>query len=558
MLKKIRKGSNFFSKTILVIFLVGLVLIPVFFNISKIHSLKKIDGEELSISDYRREDYKPILSTDIYGLGSVTINNMHFNYYVIGNINHSTNHPLIDEDITSNALKIGIEKIDYLGTTQSAISDNLNHTKQVQIYVKLNETLKVEYNNTMAGYLIYLSRFSLAKLLDFYVEYDSMIVRLTEGIDYTIDEIGYVIFNYETYFQKGPIFSFKIHFIYEFGFAIGDWTLDQREETPLVMSEKEQDFSSRFTYQFYLIGWAVTFDLSGTVPIDYIDLALTITPPDKDQLSYQELIVNTLFKNVNDYVNPNKTLSIEISDLFKPNRSFISLNFTCDFGLKFEEPVGNSWAIDRLVNGRNIRERTYIISMVTGPPHIFLKNISLYETNINIEQVTKASSLFNREVEYFDANQSFPRQLGLMMKIPYLIVGETCPFSIQYIVSETLNIIVTDSIKMPLVGVNIEILFWGAKFGTYISNISTQPISPGLTNGNGQVILYDVPRGNYTARVIWQGAVVKESTITTDKEVNYIFTNVPHFPLWIMIFGMISGIILVFGALFYIKYKKVR
>ncbi|MFW9822427.1 MAG: hypothetical protein ACFFE4_05805, partial [Candidatus Thorarchaeota archaeon] len=353
MLKKTRKDSTLFSKMILVIFLVGLVLTPVFYNYSKTHSLNEVDKEELLISDFRREDYNPILSTDRHGLGSVTINNMHFNYYVIGNINHSTNHPLIDEDITSNALKIGIENIDYLGTTQSAINDNLNNTNQVQIFVKLNETLKVEYNNTIAGYLVYLSRFSLAKLLDFYVEYDSMIVRLTEGIDYTIDEIGYVIFDYETYFQKGPIFSFKIHFIYEFGFAVGDWSLDQREETLLVMNEKEQNFTSRFTYQFFLIGWAVTVDLSGTVPIDYIDLALTITPPDKDQLTYQELIINTLFKNVNDYVNPNKTLSIEISDLFKPNRSFISLNFTCDFGLKFEEPVGDSWAIDRLVNGRN-------------------------------------------------------------------------------------------------------------------------------------------------------------------------------------------------------------
>lgn len=558
MLKKTRKDSTLFSKMILVIFLVGLVLTPVFYNYSKTHSLNEVDKEELLISDFRREDYNPILSTDRHGLGSVTINNMHFNYYVIGNINHSTNHPLIDEDITSNALKIGIENIDYLGTTQSAINDNLNNTNQVQIFVKLNETLKVEYNNTIAGYLVYLSRFSLAKLLDFYVEYDSMIVRLTEGIDYTIDEIGYVIFDYETYFQKGPIFSFKIHFIYEFGFAVGDWSLDQREETLLVMNEKEQNFTSRFTYQFFLIGWAVTVDLSGTVPIDYIDLALTITPPDKDQLTYQELIINTLFKNVNDYVNPNKTLSIEISDLFKPNRSFISLNFTCDFGLKFEEPVGDSWAIDRLVNGRNTRERTYIISMVTGPPHIFLKNISLYETNINIEQVIKAYSLFNREIEYFDANQSVPRQLGLMMKIPYLISGETCPFSIQYIATGILNIIVTDRIKMPLVGVNLEILYMGAKYGTYISNITTQPIPPGPTDGNGQIILYDVPRGEYTARVIWQGAVVKESTISTDEEINFIFTNVPHFPLLIMIFGLISGIVLVFGALFYIKYKKVR
>ncbi|MFW9896559.1 MAG: hypothetical protein ACFFD7_12205, partial [Candidatus Thorarchaeota archaeon] len=132
----------------------------------------------------------------------------------------------------------------------------------------------------------------------------------------------------------------------------------------------------------------------------------------------------------------------------------------------------------------------------------------------------------------------------------------TCPFSIFYRSTESLNIIVTDSIKMPLVGTKVEILHFGAIYGTYISNKTVQPIDPGRTNGNGQILLYDLPRGNYTIKVIWQGNVVKEEMVTTDKSINYIFTNVFHFPLWILVFGAVSGMLLLMGVIIYLKYNK--
>ncbi len=200
----------------------------------------------------------------------------------------------------------------------------------------------------------------------------------------------------------------------------------------------------------------------------------------------------------------------------------------------------------------------YFISMVTGPPHIFLKNVVLYETAIPIDQVVEVSSLFNREVLFFDANASVPRHYGLKVDIPYLIVGETCPISIKYLATQTLTIVVTDTIKMPLVGANVEILYFGAMYGTYISNKSVQPINPGRTDENGQVVLYDVPRGNYTVRIIWQGKLVKETTVNTDKEVNYVFTRVPHFPLWILIFGITTVITTAVGLMYYLKNKKLR
>jgi hypothetical protein len=554
----LNKTRDFSIMTVLIAFLIVSISFPVFLGNFKIDSTINYDPYEngLSANEFTKDNYTAILTNDEHGLGSVSINDMHFNEFVLGVANNTPVYPLLDVDLASFALEFTMISVEFIEALNTAIWDNLNGTKKNKIAVKLNETIQINYTNPNEGYLVYFSHFEGAELLEFYVDNGNSIIKLTEDDDFIIDSFGYLVFYYENYFQKGPIFDFKMHLIWDYDLLIGDWALAQRTETHLIMREPEQELTQEFTYQFLLIGLGVLPDRSGTRPIPYIDVALTVNPPDKELLNYQDLIINIVDKNLNDYVNPDNSLSIELTDHFSLNNSFISLNFTCDFGLKFEEPVGESWAIDRLVAERNIRERIYFISIVTGPPHIFLRDVALYDTGIFFDQVISANSLFNREVLYFDANASVPRQSGLKLNMPYLILGETCPFTIRYIATQTLKIIVTDNIKMPLIGVNIEILHFGAMYGTYVSNKSVQPIHPGTTDGNGEVVLFDVPRGNYTVRVIWQGKVVKEATVTTDKEVNYVFTTVPHFPLWILIFGSISGIILVVGALFYLKNKK--
>ncbi|MHA1932497.1 MAG: carboxypeptidase-like regulatory domain-containing protein [Promethearchaeota archaeon] len=548
--------------TFIFAFLIISSLVPVFFGNLKNYPITNTTSSDniLRSSEFTKDNYSATLTKENQGLGTITIDDMHFNGPMIriqGIENHSGVYPLLESDLFSFALDANVSSVEFMETTHPAIYDNLNDTQKLSITFKLNEIIIVSYNNPQEGYLIYYSHFGPI-LREFYVDDGSSVVKLNEGTDYIIDSLGYLVFYYEDYFNKGPTFTFKMYLIWEDDFALESWALDQSEETPLIMSESEQEFTVRFTYKFFLVGYRVLLDFSGTVPIDYIDVALTIHPPDKELLSYQALNINAFDKNVNDYVNPDKSLSIVISDLFTPNGSVMLLNFTCSFGLKFEEPVGDSWGIDRLIAGRNIRERIYFISMVTGPPHIFLKNVALYQRGIYIDQVVKVSSLFNREVQYFDANASVPRLSGLKLNMPYLIFGETCPFTIKYIALQTLSIVVTDTIKMPLIGATIEILLFGVKYGTYISNKTSQPINPGLTDQNGQIVLYDVPHGNYTVRVLWQGEVVTEATVTTDKEVNYVFTSIPHFPLWILIFGITSGIILAVGALFYLKYKKLH
>ena len=535
--------------------------IPGLFGIFKTHSLEYVNLYEnpLNTSTFTKDNYTAaILNEENYGLGNVTIDDLHFIYYVKGIYNQNVVYPLHAVDIETNALVVDTEKQEYINTSRAATKETPLSPKIDTILVRINETLQITYNNPTTGYLIYHSRFASALLEEFYVYDGISVTKLTAETDYTIDNQFFVIFYYEDFFQKGPIFNFTIYFTWQVEFILADWLVFQEENNPLIMEEVEQEFSPKFVYNFYLISWGVNPDNTGTIPINFIEVALTINPPDKDSLSNHEMFVNILDVDINNYLQPDNSLKIEISDSFMPNRSFIILNFTSTFNLKIEEPVGQTWAIDRLVAERNIRERIYFISLISGPKSIVLNYIEFFEPDIYIDEVIEASSLFNREVEYVDANASIPRQLGLMVKIPYLLVEETNPILIKYIASHVLNGVITDNIKMPLVGAIVEIFLLGVKYGTYISNATVQPIDPGRTDESGKFELHNVPRGNYTLRVFWEGNVVKEVIITTDREVNYVFTSVPHFPLWIIIFGMTSGIILVVGTLFYRKNKKFR
>ena len=226
------------------------------------------------------------------------------------------------------------------------------------------------------------------------------------------------------------------------------------------------------------------------------------------------------------------------------------------FTIKFINPVGETWAIDRLFDKRNYRERVYFPSIVSGPKHIFLKFLSIYEPTIYYEQVISATSLFERDVAFHEINTSVTGRQGINITIPYLIQGETCPFMIKYETSQLLRIVITDNIKMPITGASIDVYYYGQKFGTYISNNQSQPISPSKSNENGEILLRNVPHGNYSIKVYFRGSLIKTSDASTYKEINYIHTDIPHLPLWILIFGVINVCILIIGVVFYLKHKN--
>jgi hypothetical protein len=450
----------------------------------------------------------------------------------------------------------------FVETIDIAIVDNLNENIEdnTVMTVKLNESLFVEYYNTSKGYLIYHPRLRPSRLLEFYVNNGTDIFELQNEVEYSIDVNEFIKFDYETYFQKSSVYNnFTIYFIWEYEFYIQDWSLTQYTEPELRISESEQNFNVTFNYYFSLYGVKFGETIQDNQEdADNIYFALTMNLPDKNLLNNHSLLLNNVSVTINDHLNLNNSVVILLSDRFSPNRSYVSLDFTSSFTLKFINPVEKTWAIDRLVAMRNIRERIFLPSIIAGPMHIYLKHLSFYEFTIYFDQVLSASSLFERDVMYNFLNVSITGRAGIGIEVPYLIAGETCPFTIKYVSTQSLRVVITDSIRMPLVGANIEVFYYGQKYGTYISNDRAQPILPGYSNEHGEIILNDVPAGNYTIKIYHNGIFLKESTISTENNINYIYTNFPHFPIWIIIFGLLNGIILIFGALFYLKSKKMR
>ncbi len=560
MSNKKRKYVITSIKILLVFLIFSNVLIPLVLRSNSLKSTSQIYNPELEISKFSKEDYKAILNEEKQALGNITINDINFNELEGFSI-YNTSYPLIWEDYKSGALSITQFEMQFLNTSEPAIVDNLNENIEDNniIKVNLNESLIVELNSPTLGYLIYHSRLFPCRLLQFFVDNGTNVFELNNETDYSIDNDDFIVFNYEDFFKNWPTSEFKMYLIWEYEVSIDNWRLNQNQSNDLVIQEQIQNFTVEYHYYFVLTGKKYNLSISDPIIFaDNIDVALTVELPDRYLLSDHILELNNESININDYLNSNKTIDISLVEHFSADRSTFSLNFTALFTFQFIKPLRETWAIDRLVEERNIRERIYFPSLIQGPQHIYLKNLSFYEPTIYFEQVIKNSSLFDRNSPYFYLNTSLTGKVGILVKVPYLVVGETCPFILKYISTQTLRLVITDNIKMPLVGAYVEVYYYGQRYGTYISTEWVQPIAPGTTNENGQIILNLIPYGNYTIRVYQNGIFLTESTASTYNEYNYIYTSYPHFPLWIIIFGSTNGLILIFGVIFYLKNKKLR
>jgi hypothetical protein len=509
------------------------MVIPLIFGISKYHTSTIIHDSNPQISDFSKNDYVSILTEEKHGLGNISISDIDFTGLEMGFNNYTVTYPDIGEDYDSGNLNMTYVKMQFVETMDVAIVDNLNEKIKDNdfIKVKLNESLYVEYNNLAAGYVIYHSRLHPSNLLQFFVANNTDTYKLIEETDYYIDNNNFIVFNYEDYFQWASTSNFTMYLLWEYSIAIYNWEITQYNDDNLIIENQTQNVTASFNYYFNLRGRKFTQTiLDDKTDVDNIYIALRVNLPDKDLLNDHNLELNGEIVNINDHLNINKSIDILITDNFNANQSIFSLNFSSSFTIKFVDPVGETWAIDRHVAKTNVRERIYFPSLINGPQHIYIKFISFYEPTIDFDKVLISSSLFKREVLYFYVNTTLTGKEGVRVEIPYLILGETCPTIIKYETNENLKIVVTDSIKMPLVGANMEIFYYGQKYGTYISKDKVQPTPPGITNEHGEITLKNVPIGNYTVRVYYNGIFLKESIVSTDIDTNYIIQIILIFP----------------------------
>ncbi len=563
-----------YRKYLVVVFVILSSIIPLIF-MDDLFNYNSLDRENININidpkiqDFSKDDYTPILDVPEQGLGNITITKLTFNEE--GFFNLSERYPNLDDDLISGALNITYLGTQYMQTNEIAQFNNLDKSllESDEITVLINESLSVQYNSSIGGsegYLIYNPKLLPLVLKQVFVqnESSSIIEELSED-EYSLDADDYLVFDYQNYFQDS-FHNFSIYFIFEYKLTPAGWELALEPNNILTLTQQEQTFSPSFYYNFTLIGLKRSDNI--TLPpllADNLVVEIIVNPLDKNLFYDQQLKIND--QVVNDFLEQDNLINVTMS----ADAKLFSFTFKTNFTLRFEDPVGYSWAIDRLIEGRNVRERIYFPSLISGPEHIYLENVTLIESTIILNQVISNSSLFNRPVNYYDVivfitqasvdyslifTENAVKRKGLRLTIPYLIVGETNPFLIKYDASNDLKIVITDNIRMPLIGYRIELLYFGKVFGTYISNDLNQPMAPAYSNENGEILIENVPNGNYTVKIYQDDVIIMEALINTFSEVNYINTNVPYFPLWILIFGSMNGALILIGLIIYFNHKR--
>lgn len=524
--------------------------------------------DDLKTNDFSKEDYQPIIENDKLSYGNITVVDLDFDE--VGITNDTTNYAILDDDFVSGGLIVSYNSTEFIETVKVAQIDNLDENIEDSFFINvlLNDTITVEYNKSLAplnGFLIYGSRLtpcSLTKLLYFNTT-SSSVDEISESY-YSIDENDYLVFNYDDFFVE-DYNQFELYLIWEYEILIDEWNLEQSNDE-IFISNEEQLINPIFEYNFTVVRNKIALNISdGIIEATNLDLYLRISPADKEELFDHSLKVGENF--ISNYLNMDNSLNVSIVS----NLNQVFLNYTANFTIGFNDPIDSSWAIDRLVSQRNIRERIYFPFLTKAPQHHVLSNLYIYEEGITIDQVISNTSLFERNVLVFDINitvveedlkysliitRNSIKKKGLKIFIPFLIEGECDPFIIRYDANNNLKVIIADNIYMPLSGITVEFYYYGKAFGTYISNEKVIPISPILSDEDGEVILYGAPNGNYTLKLYQDNTLLTEITIDTFTPVNYIATEIVHFPLWIMIFGSINGMLFLVGLIVYYKYKK--
>lgn len=515
------------------------------------------------------EDFTPIIEDQSHGLGTVTITNLTYNEE--GFFNFTLRYPNLDDDLTSGALLMSYNDTEYIETIKIAQSDNLNDSVLYsnKITVLINESIDVSYDTSIGGsegFLIYRTNLALSKLNRFLIqnESSSQVIELNEE-QYSIDDSEFVVFNYSKYFGVTS-HSFAMHLIWEVNITLTNWNIFQDTNNEIILTQQERELEAKFSYNFTVNAYKYNRSSAmETLFADNLDIDIKILPPDRDKLSNHTLEVNDVI--VSDFLDGNNAINATLNII----PGMIRMNFTTNYTIKFEDPLNYSWSIDRLIKNNNVRERIYIPTLISGPDHIYLSQIVIYENSITIDQVISNSSLFERDVLNFDANLSVVqeysqssliftensiRKKGLKIILPYLIKGETNPFFITYDANNDILVVITDRIRMPIMNLDIEVYFYEKPYGTYISSNLTQPSAPISTNFNGEASIKNIPTGNYTLRIYRKNNLIKETIISTFSKIHYIVTDIIHFPLVIIIFGLISGSIFLIGFILYLNSKR--
>jgi len=452
----------------------------------------------------------------------------------------------------------------FLGTIAPASSKTRDWENfKGNLTIRVNETAKFQYwYNETTKLVSFKSELSPKGILrEVYVNNTQIDLS-----NITHSQGGY-FYNYSHYYNQKVNDTLVMSFIIDYNVSISYWFLHQvniktnRTDNPYLIN-KTTNIEGYYNY-------SIAFGDENVK----LNATFLINPPDQNYIYnismniYQGNIENPLVSPFTSYIKHSNN-SIQLS-IQANGTTMYSLNFKANFKLQFLNTNGpNFWQMDLLTGGIDLRQRIYEIKCIEGPPSIPISNFYYNETQIPFPDLISVSSELGRPINSEDMNFTNEYnikigpagvKLNFMCKFEgesyYLVLNETDKITITYKASHSLNLIVLDNVKIPVGGAELKIFYQDVPFGTLMSAVKTNQIPLKYTDNSGQVILSNVPNGKYSIEVYYKGKYISTYNVTTTNSLNYIFTSIPHFPIWIIIFSCISLVICLNGIYIYRKYR---
>ena len=478
--------------------------------------------------------------------------------------------------ISSNIINYTFHTPNFKGTIANASAERAignEDPRTSDVTFQISESVIWSYNESVSEYLVGFSPIrQTAFLEEMYfngTELDPSKYFVNSTGD-GVDEVYFFYYNFEEFFD-GNKGEFNLTYVYNIIFPITEWSVTNTEPTHYI-SETNQTFTQEYSYH-------VSFGENNS-QINTLAFLKFYLPNHQD-------IYDAVFINFNNQALSSDYYSLTDNILTFSNKTYLNetnsfdLTFKANFTVEILEVVDGLWSEDRLVEGLNIRERDYKITITQGPNNLILKNIGINDTGIYFDHLVDGKesgrSALGRSLiienmntstgtgliapnetiappEYVDGIFFLHRVESSEIEPYWLLKNEIDIITIKYVAVLDLSIILMDQISTPVEGYSVKLFIGDILYGTSINNFTIMPYPMLSSDKNGQIVFHSVPIANYTIEIYNKnGVYLENATVTPLEVINNVVTEIPHYPVTILFFTGVSAAFIVIG---YIIFKK--
>jgi len=478
--------------------------------------------------------------------------------------------------ISSNIINYTFHTPNFEGTIANASAERAigeEDPRTSDVTFQISESVIWSYNESVSEYIVGYSPVRqtafLEKMYFNGTELDpSKYFVNSTGVG--ADETYFFYYNFEEIYD-GNKGEFNLTYVYNIIFPITEWSVSNTEPTHYI-SETNQTFTQEYSYH-------VSFGENNS-QINTLAFLKFYLPNRQD-------IYDAVFINFNNQALSSDYYSLTDNILTFSNKTYLNetnsfdLTFKANFTVEMLEVVNGLWSEDRLVEGLNIRERDYKITITQGPNNLILKNIGINDTGIYFDHLVDGKesgrSALGRSLiienmntstgpgliapnetiappEYVDGIFFLHRVESSEIEPYWLLKNEIDIITIKYATVLDLSIILMDQISTPVEGYSVKLFIGDILYGTSINNFTIMPYPMLSSDKNGQIVFHSVPIANYTIEIYNRNGVYLENATVTPLEVtNNVVTGILHYPVTILFFTGVSAAFIVIG---YIIFKK--